>query len=152
MPEYDFTRHQRTETPRRVPPADVIIIEGILVLHMEGVRDLLNMKIFVDTDDDVRLARRWKGWGICRLGTASRGAAGCGCGASLRGASPPQSEHTGEKDPPLCNACRIQRDVSCRGRDVAGVLHQYTRFVKPAFQQFVAPSRKHADIIVPWSG
>lgn len=49
-------------------------------------------------------------------------------------------------------ACRIQRDISCRGRDVAGVLHQYTRFVKPAFQQFVAPSRKHADIIVPWTG
>ncbi|KAL6769659.1 hypothetical protein ACKKBG_A31880 [Auxenochlorella protothecoides x Auxenochlorella symbiontica] len=104
VPEYDFTRHRRTETPRRVPPADVIIIEGILVLHMEGVRGLLNMKIFVDTDDDVRLARR------------------------------------------------IQRDISCRGRDVAGVLHQYTRFVKPAFQQFVAPSRKHADIIVPWTG
>lgn len=60
------------------------------------------MRIFVDTDDDVRLARR------------------------------------------------IQRDVAERGRDVAGVIEQYTRFVKPAFDQFVAPSRRHADVIIPW--
>lgn len=46
---------------------------------------------------------------------------------------------------------RIQRDVAVRGRDVHGVIEQYTRFVKPAFDQFVAPSRKHADIIIPWA-
>lgn len=59
VPVYDFTLHQRAQETRRVEPADVVIIEGILVLHMESVRSLLNMKIFVDTDDDVRLARRW---------------------------------------------------------------------------------------------
>ncbi|GAB4817832.1 hypothetical protein N2152v2_004878 [Parachlorella kessleri] len=102
VPIYDFTKHQRSQQTRRVPPANVIIIEGILVLHMEEIRERLNMKVFVDTDDDVRLARR------------------------------------------------IQRDVSVRGRDVGGVIDQYTKFVKPAFDQFVAPSRKFADIIIPW--
>ena len=54
-----------------------------------------------------------------------------------------------------CESCclrRIQRDVAMRGRDIAGVIEQYTRFVKPAFDTFVAPSRKHADIIIPWGG
>ena len=46
--------------------------------------------------------------------------------------------------------CRIQRDVACRGRDVAGVIGQYTRFVKPAFDNYVAPSRRNADVIIPW--
>lgn len=46
--------------------------------------------------------------------------------------------------------CRIQRDVACRGRDIQGVIQQYTVFVKPAFDTFVAPSRKHADVIIPW--
>lgn len=46
--------------------------------------------------------------------------------------------------------CRIQRDVAMRGRDIAGVIEQYTNFVKPAFDTFVAPSRKHADVIIPW--
>jgi uridine kinase len=69
---------------------------------MEEVRELLNMKIFVDTDDDVRLGRR------------------------------------------------IQRDVAERGRDWGGVIRQYTQFVKPAFDKFVAPSRKFADVIIPW--
>lgn len=59
VPVYDFTLHQRAQETRRVEPADVVIVEGILVLHMEPVRKLLNMKIFVDTDDDVRLARRY---------------------------------------------------------------------------------------------
>ncbi|BDA43816.1 Uridine kinase-like protein 4 [Coccomyxa sp. Obi] len=102
VPIYDFTSHQRSREVRRVEPADVVIIEGILVLHIEEIRSLLNMKIFVDTDDDLRLARR------------------------------------------------IQRDVAMRGRDIAGVIEQYTKFVKPAFDTFVAPSRKHADIIIPW--
>jgi uridine kinase len=69
---------------------------------MEEIRQLCNMKIYVDTDDDVRLGRR------------------------------------------------IQRDVAERGRDVAGVIEQYTRFVKPAFDTYVAPSRRHADVIIPW--
>jgi len=104
VPEYDFATHSRVEGGgRRVEPADVIIIEGILVLHMERIRSLLNMKVYVDTDDDVRLARR------------------------------------------------IQRDVAERGRDVAGVIGQYTKFVKPSFDMFVAPSRRHADVIIPWA-
>lgn len=102
VPTYDFARHARSAVTRRVDPADVVVVEGILVLHIPAVRDLLNMKIYVDTDDDVRLARR------------------------------------------------IQRDVAVRGRDVAGVIEQYTKFVKPAFDAFVAPSRKHADVIIPW--
>ena len=105
VPIYDFTKHARDPSySKRVEPADVIIIEGILVLHMQEVRDLLQMKIFVDTDDDLRLGRR------------------------------------------------IQRDIAERGRDVAGVIEQYTKFVKPAFDLFIGPSRKHADIIIPWSG
>lgn len=58
VPIYDFVHHCRSEKRRRVEPADVVIVEGILVLHMPEIRDLLNMKIYVDTDDDVRLARR----------------------------------------------------------------------------------------------
>lgn len=59
VPVYDFCSHSRSTTEKkRTEPADVIILEGILVLHMERIRNLLNMKIFVDTDDDVRLARR----------------------------------------------------------------------------------------------
>jgi uridine kinase len=71
---------------------------------MDDVRALLNMKIFVDTDDDVRLARR------------------------------------------------IKRDTCDRGRDVHGVLEQYTRFVKPMFDLYVSPSKKYADVIIPWAG
>lgn len=103
VPIYDFTLHSRSDVTQRVEPADVVIIEGILVLHETKLRAMLNMKIFVDTDDDVRLARR------------------------------------------------IQRDIVERGRDVAGVIQQYTKFVKPAFDLHVAPSRKHADVIVPWA-
>lgn len=103
VPSYDFTRHARDlEGGRRVEPADVIIIEGILILAMPEIRALLNMKVFVDTDDDLRLGRR------------------------------------------------IQRDVAERGRDVAGVIEQYTKFVKPAFDQFIGPSRRHADVVIPW--
>ncbi|PRW58534.1 uridine kinase chloroplastic [Chlorella sorokiniana] len=103
VPIYDFATHSRSCETRRVMPADVVVLEGILVLHMEEIREMLNMKVYVDTDDDVRLARR------------------------------------------------IQRDVAVRGRDVAGVIEQYTKFVKPAFDQYVAPSRKFADVIIPWA-
>ena len=60
VPVYDFATHQRSATEtRRVEPADVIVIEGILVLHIPDVCQRLNMKVYVDTDDDVRLARRY---------------------------------------------------------------------------------------------
>lgn len=103
VPVYDFVTHSRVEETIAVEPADVIIIEGILVLAMKEVRDLCHMKIFVDTDDDLRLARR------------------------------------------------LKRDTVDRGRSVDGVITQYTTFVKPMFDTFVSPSKKYADVIIPWA-
>ena len=105
VPVYDFVTHSRKEgVDINIEPGDVIIIEGILVLAMEAVRDLCHMKIFVDTDDDLRLARRMK------------------------------------------------RDTLERGRQVDGVILQYTTFVKPMFEAYVSPSKRNADIIIPWAG
>ena len=67
VPIYDFITHHRSTETRRVEAADVVIIEGIMVLHMKEVREMLNMKIFVDTDDDVRLARRYGRQGVAFL-------------------------------------------------------------------------------------
>ncbi|CAI0456423.1 unnamed protein product [Linum tenue] len=104
-PNYDFKTHQSVGPgSKQVNPADIVILEGILVLHDERVRDLLNMKIFVDTDSDLRLARR------------------------------------------------IKRDTVERGRDVQNVLDQYAKFVKPSFDEFILPSKKYADIIIPRGG
>uniref|UniRef100_A0A0E0LX78 Uridine kinase n=1 Tax=Oryza punctata TaxID=4537 RepID=A0A0E0LX78_ORYPU len=105
IPIYDFKNHRRcSESFRKVNASDVIILEGILVFHDQRVRDLMDMKIFVDTDADIRLARR------------------------------------------------IRRDTVERGRDVISVLEQYGRFVKPAFDDFVLPSKKYADVIIPRGG
>ncbi|MED6161470.1 Uridine/cytidine kinase UKL1, chloroplastic [Stylosanthes scabra] len=105
VPIYDFKKHQRcSDSFRQVNASDVIILEGILVFHDQDVRDLMNMKIFVDTDADVRLARR------------------------------------------------IRRDTVERGRDINSVLEQYAKFVKPAFDDFVLPSKKYADVIIPRGG
>ncbi|KAG0563359.1 hypothetical protein M758_8G023500 [Ceratodon purpureus] len=105
IPVYDFKKHQRcTERFRKVNASDVIIMEGILVFNDPRVRELMNMKIFVDTDADVRLARR------------------------------------------------IRRDTLERGRDVNGVIEQYGKFVKPAFDDFILPTKKYADVILPRGG
>lgn len=104
IPIYDFKAHQRSNKTRKMNAADVVIIEGILVFHDPAVRAILNMKIFVDTDADVRLARR------------------------------------------------IRRDTLERGRDVKGVLEQYAKFVKPSFDDFVLPTKKYADVIIPRGG
>ncbi|XP_058101965.1 uridine kinase-like protein 3 isoform X3 [Magnolia sinica] len=105
IPNYDFKTHKSYGIPaRQVNPSDVIILEGILVLHDPRVRDLMNMKIFVDTDSDLRLARR------------------------------------------------IKRDTVERGRDIQLVLDQYAKFVKPGFDEFILPSKKFADIIIPRGG
>ncbi|KAG6435065.1 hypothetical protein SASPL_106715 [Salvia splendens] len=114
VPIYDFKTHQRcSDSFRQVNASDVIILEGILVFHDQRVRNLMNMKIFVDTDADVRLVRR------------------------------------------------IRRDIVERGRDINSVLeqaslppthHQYAKFVKPAFDDFVLPSKKYADVIIPRGG
>eukprot|EP00959_Pyramimonas_sp_CCMP1952_P438138 9172301-Pyramimonas_sp.AAC.1 len=103
VPLYCFVTHTRLQETHLVNPCDVVIIEGILLFQFEEILEKLNMKIFVDTDDDVRLARR------------------------------------------------IQRDIVERGRDVKGVIEQYTKFVKPMFDNFVLPSKKVADIIIPWA-
>ncbi|ESW18661.1 hypothetical protein PHAVU_006G059500 [Phaseolus vulgaris] len=103
IPKYDFKTY-KSDVLRRVNPSDVIILEGILVFHDQRVRELMNMKIFVDTDADVRLARR------------------------------------------------IRRDTNEKGRDIGAVLDQYSKFVKPAFDDFILPTKKYADIIIPRGG
>lgn len=103
VPKYDF-RTYKSDSFRRVNPADVIILEGILVFHDVRLRNAMNMKIFVDTDADVRLARR------------------------------------------------IRRDTAEKGREIDMVLDQYSKFVKPAFDDFILPTKKYADIIIPRGG
>ncbi|KAI3813121.1 hypothetical protein L1987_17837 [Smallanthus sonchifolius] len=102
IPDYDYKTHKKSGPGRMVNPSDVIILEGILVLHDERVRDQMNIKIFVDSDSDVRLGRR------------------------------------------------IKRDTVERGRNIQYVLDQYDKHVKPSFEEFILPSKKHADIIIPW--
>uniref|UniRef100_A0A2N9GYZ0 uridine/cytidine kinase n=1 Tax=Fagus sylvatica TaxID=28930 RepID=A0A2N9GYZ0_FAGSY len=99
IPNYDFKSYKNN-----VNPSDVILLEGILIFHDQRVRDLMNMKIFVDTDADVRLARR------------------------------------------------IRRDTVEKNRDIGTVLDQYSKFVKPAFDDFILPTKKYADIIIPRGG
>jgi len=101
MPEYDFAVHNRTDETTTVEPGDVVLVEGILTLHDEVVRDLLDVKLYVETDADVRIIRR------------------------------------------------IRRDVIERGRDLDGVVSQYLETVKPMHEQFVEPTKKDADLIVP---
>ncbi|XP_073004421.1 uridine kinase-like protein 4 [Typha latifolia] len=104
VPSYDFKTYKSILPARKVNPSDVIILQGILVFHDPRVRGLMNMKIFVDTDADVRLARR------------------------------------------------IRRDTVEKGRDIRTVLDQYSKFVKPAFEDFILPTKKYADIIIPRGG
>ncbi|KAI9150924.1 Uridine kinase [Blastocladiella emersonii ATCC 22665] len=102
VPVYDFTTHSRlADKVEKIYGANVVIFEGIFALYDKNVRDLMDLKVFVDTDSDVRLARR------------------------------------------------LRRDIAERGRDAAGVLQQYHRFVKPAFDEFIYPTMKWADIIAP---
>ncbi|KAG9141973.1 hypothetical protein Leryth_009318 [Lithospermum erythrorhizon] len=110
VPIYDFKTHQRcTDSFRLVNASDVIILEGILVFHDQRVRNLMNMKIFVDTDADVRLARR------IRRDT-------------------------------------VERAFSNTKTTINPVELQYAKFVKPAFDDFVLPSKKYADVIIPRGG
>lgn len=101
IPVYSFVQNARTGETIRLNPADVILLEGIYALYEERIRALMYMKIFVQTDDDIRLARR------------------------------------------------LLRDTKERGREVPGILKQYMTFVKPAFDGYIKPTMKHADIIVP---
>lgn len=103
-PVYSFVTHTRLEETIEVRPAKVIIIEGILLFENRDLRDIMDIKVFVDTDSDIRLARR------------------------------------------------IERDVNERGRSLSSVLEQYVNRVKPMHEQFVEPSRKYADVIIPEGG
>ena len=103
-PVYDFTIHNRVDETVEVYPAKVVVVEGILIFENQELRDLCDIKVFIDTDADVRILRR------------------------------------------------ILRDVSERGRTLDSVITQYLTTVKPMHEQFVEPSKKHADIIVPEGG
>ena len=103
-PVYDFAQHNRSDDTITIVPKSVIIVEGILIFENEPLRNLMDIKIFVDTDADVRLCRR------------------------------------------------IKRDVNKRGRTLESVLTQYQETVKPMHEQYVEPSKKFADIIVPEGG
>ncbi|PHY96737.1 uridine kinase [Ligilactobacillus salivarius] len=103
-PIYDYTEHTRSSEVEKVEPKEVIILEGILVLNDSALRDLMDIKIFVDTDDDIRIIRR------------------------------------------------IQRDIEERGRSLQSVIDQYKSTVKPMYHQFIEPTKRYADIIVPEGG
>lgn len=103
-PVYDFVRHRRAEESHRVEPADVIVIDGILLLVEERIRARLDIKVFVDTDADIRLIRR------------------------------------------------IRRDMARRGRPLEEILDQYLTTVQPMHLQFVEPSKRYADLIIPRGG
>ncbi|MCC6931342.1 MAG: uridine kinase [Gemmatimonadaceae bacterium] len=103
-PIYDFVTHTRRAETRRVPPADVIVVDGILLFVDERVRDLCDVKVFVDAEADIRLARR------------------------------------------------IKRDMAKRGRPLEDILQQYMTTVRPMHEQFVEPSKRYADVIVPRGG
>lgn len=103
-PMYDFEVHNRKMETIRVEPKDIIILEGILILSEPEIRNLLDIKIFVDTDADVRIIRR------------------------------------------------IQRDIKERGRTIDSVIDQYMNVVRPMHMQFVEPTKRYADIIIPEGG
>tara|TARA_R100001143_G_C3361345_1_gene136890 strand:+ start:72755 stop:73381 length:627 start_codon:yes stop_codon:yes gene_type:complete len=104
IPVYDFVQHTRAPESISVAPKKVILIDGILIFSEPNLRDRMDIKIFVDTDDDVRLLRR------------------------------------------------LKRDINERGRDFDGVLKQYEHYVRPMHLEFVEPSKRYADIIIPRGG
>ena len=127
IPQYDFVTSSRIgQIP--VQHADVILFDGILAFYTPALQQLFDLKIFVDTDADTRLARRY----ACSL--ASPQLSVCLVVSS--------AQHL------LLTACRVRRDIMHRGRDVLQVLDQYERTVKPSFESYILPTKKYADIIV----
>ena len=104
MPIYDFRLHERLEETERIGAKPVILVEGILILALPMLRERFDIKLFVDTDADVRLIRR------------------------------------------------IQRDISERGRTIESVINQYMKTVRPMHLEFVEPSKRYADVIIPEGG
>jgi uridine kinase len=104
LPIYDFTTHSRTTQTIRIEPQRVILVEGILIFAERNLRELFDVKIFVDTDADLRLIRR------------------------------------------------LQRDITERGRTTETVIKQYLSTVRPMHLEFVEPSKRYADVIIPEGG
>mgnify|MGYP005837705215 FL=1 len=104
VPVYDFTTHTRTNLTHRVEPRRVILVEGILIFAEPELRDLMDVKIYVDTDADIRFIRR------------------------------------------------LKRDIAERGRTVESVIEQYLTTVRPMHMEFVEPSKRYADVIIPEGG
>jgi len=103
-PVYDFTQHSRRPETVRLEPRQAVIIEGILLFENKALRELMDIKIFVDTDADLRFIRR------------------------------------------------LRRDISERGRTMESVFEQYLSTVRPMHLEFVEPSKRHADVIIPEGG
>lgn len=104
IPIYDFSKHIRKKETRSVDPKKVILLDGILIFTEKELREMMNIKLYVDTDDDIRLMRR------------------------------------------------IQRDIIERDRRLENVLSQYQKFVRPMHLEFVEPTKRYADIIIPHGG
>lgn len=104
LPVYDFKTHTRTADTLHIEPQPVILVEGILILVEKKLRDLFDVKIYVDTDPDIRFIRR------------------------------------------------LERDIAERGRTSASVINQYLATVRPMHQEFVEPSKRYADVIIPEGG
>jgi uridine kinase len=104
VPIYDFTTHTRTQETRRVEPQRVAIVEGILVFAEPKLREVFDVKLYVDTDADIRFIRR------------------------------------------------LRRDIAERGRTTESVVEQYLTTVRPMHLEFVEPSKRYADVIIPEGG
>ena len=104
MPLYDFSIHTRSHATRRIVPARIILVEGILIYAEKDLRELMDIRIFVDTDADIRFIRR------------------------------------------------LRRDMGERGRSLDSVVQQYMATVRPMHLEFVEPSKRYADVIVPRGG
>jgi uridine kinase len=104
VPVYDYVQYNRSGAIKLVHPAPIVVVEGILVLWEPMLRERFDLKVFVDTDADIRLIRR------------------------------------------------IRRDAAERGRSTESVIEQYLTTVRPAHEQFIEPSKRYADVIVPQGG
>ena len=104
IPVYDFKKHVRKDETRHASPRKIILIDGILIFTEQELRRQIDIKLYVDTDDDIRLLRR------------------------------------------------IKRDIVERDRDLENILEQYQRYVRPMHLEFVEPTKRYADVIIPHGG
>ena len=103
-PIYDYSTHSRKDETKTVGPHHIVVLEGILILNEPALRDLMDIKVFIDTAMDI------------------------------------------------CFIRRLKRDIEERGRDVNSVINQYMETVRPMYSQFIEPSKRYADIIIPQGG